>query len=118
MAIYRNLESLGAQPSEFTSRDKGLKRLLRDASKDLTLLDLPDSITLLAKETGSTLFGFMMRGDEEPSLNASMTGLGISSLISIELRNWFRQEVDVDLTVLELLSSNSILHLASRWLRS
>ena len=49
MAVYRNLKSLGAQPSESASKDEDLKRLLRDASNDQTLLDLPDSITLLAK---------------------------------------------------------------------
>ncbi|KAM0799084.1 KR domain-containing protein [Usnea florida] len=92
MTVYRNLESLGAQPSESTSKDEDLKRLLRGASKDPTLLDLPDSITLLAKETGSNL-------------------LGIDSLIIIELRNWFRQDFGVDFSVLELLNSNNIPHL-------
>ena len=114
MAVYRNLESLGAQPSESTSKDEDLKRILRGASKDPTLLDLPDSITLLAEETGSTLFGFMMRGEEEPSLNASITSLGIDSLIIVELRNWFRQQVEVDFTVLELSNSNNILHLGEQ----
>lgn len=114
MAVYRNLASLGAQTSDLTSKDEGLKRLLRDASKDPTLLDLADSVTLLPKKTGSTLFGFMIRGDEEPSLSAPLISLGIDSLISIELRNWFRQKVEVDFTVLELLNSNNILHLGEQ----
>ena len=114
MAIYRNLESLGAQTSASTSRDKGLKRLLRDASKYPTLLDRPNSIILLAKETGSTLFGFIIHGEEESTLNASMTSLGIDSLISLELRNWFRQGIGVDFSVLELLNSNNILHLGEQ----
>ena len=114
LTVYRNLGSLSAQISDSTSKDESLKRLLRDASKNPTLLDHPDSIALLAKETGSTLFGFMMRGDEEPSLNAPLASLGIDSLISIELRNWFRQNVEADFTVLELLSSNNVLHLGEQ----
>ena len=43
-----------------------------------------------------------------------MMSLGINSLIGIELRNWFRQRVEVDFTVLELLSSNIILHLGEQ----
>ena len=108
MAVYRDLEYIGAQIFESTSKDEGLEGLLRDAGKDPTLLDLPYSITLLAKETSSTLFGLMMRGDEEPSLSAS---LRTDSLIGIELRNWFRQKGEVDLTVLELVNSYNILHL-------
>ena len=114
MAVYRNLESLGAQISDSISKDEGLKRLLRDASKNPTLLDHPDSVAFLAKETGSTLFAFMMRDDEKLPLNAPLTSLGIDSLISIELRNWFRQKVGAEFTVLELLSSNNILHLGEQ----
>ena len=114
MAVYRNLESLGVGNSDSSSEDDGLKTFLRDASKNPKMLDLPDSIAFLAKETGTTLSGFVMRGDEEPSPHAPLTSLGFDSLVSIELRNWFRQKVEAQFTVLELLSSKSIMHLGEQ----
>lgn len=114
MAVYRNLESLGAGTSASFGNEEGLKQFLRDASKNPALLDLPDSITFLAKETGTTLFGFMMRSDEEPSLDVPLVNLGVDSLVSIELRNWFRQKVGAEFTVLEVVNSNSITHLGEQ----
>lgn len=59
MAVYHNLES-ESNASGASSSSEGLKQFLRDARKNPALLDLSDSIAFLAKETGTTLFGFMM----------------------------------------------------------
>lgn len=114
MSVYRNLESQGAGNSGPSSNEEGLKQFLRDASKNPALLDLPESINFLAKEAGTTLFGFMMRSDEDPSLDVPLASLGVDSLVSIELRNWFRQRVGAEFTVLEVVNSNSVTHLGEQ----
>ena len=114
MAVYRNLETLGAGSAGPSSNEEGLKQFLRDASKNPALLDLPESIAFLAKEAGTTLFGFMMRSEEEPSLDVPLASLGVDSLVSIELRNWFRQRVGAEFTVLEVVNSNSVTHLGEQ----
>lgn len=114
MSVYRNLESLGAGSAGPSSNEEGLKAFLRDASKNPALLDLPESINFLAKEAGTTLFGFMMRSDEEPALDVPLASLGVDSLVSIELRNWFRQRVGAEFTVLEVVNSNSVTHLGEQ----
>ena len=108
MSIYRNLES-NSTSSTSGSGSEMLKGFLRDASSNMTLLKSADTRTFLATEVGKTLFGFMMRGDEEPDLSESMASLGVDSLISIELRNWLRQKVGVEFTVLEIVGASSIL---------
>ncbi|MCJ1385150.1 hypothetical protein MMC17_008269 [Xylographa soralifera] len=113
MAVYRNLESQDSTPGA-SSSNEGFKQFLRDASKNPRLLDLPDSIEILAKETGITLFGFMMRSEEDLDLKAPLASLGVDSLVSIELRNWFRQKVGAEFTVLEVVGSNSIMHLGEQ----
>ena len=113
MAIYRNLESSSSTAST-SSSSESLKQFLRDAANNAALLDLPESIAYLAKETGTTLFGFMMRSEEELDLEAPLASLGVDSLVSIELRNWFRQKVGAEFTVLELANSNSIMHLGQQ----
>lgn len=114
MSVYRNLESLGAGSAGPSSNEEGLKAFLRDASKNPALLDLPESINFLAKEAGTTLFGFMMRSDEDPALDVPLASLGVDSLVSIELRNWFRQRVGAEFTVLEVVNSNSVTHLGEQ----
>ena len=113
MSIYRNLESSSSTASTSTSSE-ALKQFLRDAAKNAALLDLPDSVAYLAKETGTTLFGFMMRTEAELDLEAPLASLGVDSLVSIELRNWFRQKVGAEFTVLEVVNSNSIMHLGQQ----
>lgn len=114
MSVYRNLESLNDDTAASSGNEEGLKQFVRDASKNPALLDLPESINFLAKEAGTTLFGFMMRGDEEPALDVPLASLGVDSLVSIELRNWFRQRVGAEFTVLEVVNSNSVTHLGEQ----
>lgn len=113
MAIYRNLESSSSSAAT-SSGSESLKQFLRDAAKNPAVVDLPESIAYLAKETGTTLFGFMMRSTEELDLEAPLASLGVDSLVSIELRNWFRQKVGAEFTVLEVVNSQSILHLGQQ----
>lgn len=108
MSVYRNLETQSNSKTSGSGSDK-LKNFLRDASSNLTLLKSPDTQELLATEIGKTLFGFMMRTDEELDLHESMNNLGMDSLIGIELRNWLRQRLGVEFTVLEVVGANSIL---------
>ncbi|KAL8848055.1 MAG: hypothetical protein Q9221_006915 [Calogaya cf. arnoldii] len=110
MAVCHNLES-SAVTGGSESNSEGLKQFLSDCRSSPALLDLPDSIALLARETGTTLKGFMMGGDEDLNLNVSLATLGVDSLVSIELRNWFRQKVGVEITVLEVVNAGSLMSL-------
>ncbi|KAL8671106.1 MAG: hypothetical protein Q9168_004388 [Polycauliona sp. 1 TL-2023] len=114
MAVCRNLETgTGGTGTGTGDSDTGrLKQFLSDSRLNPGLLDVSESTTLLAEETGTTLAAFMMRGDEQLDLHVSMAALGVDSLVSIELRNWFRSKVGVDLTVLEVVNCGSLMALA------
>lgn len=47
----------------------------------------------------------------------TLKALGLDSLVAIEIRNWIARETEVNLQVLELLSSGSIMNLAGLILR-
>ena len=113
IAVYRNLESQATASGTATGKED-LKQFLRDASKNPALLDLLESIDFLAKETGTTLFGFMMMNEEDLDLNVPLASLGVDSLVSFEFRNWFRQKVGAEFTVLEVVNPNSVLHLGEQ----
>ncbi|KAI4122746.1 MAG: hypothetical protein LQ338_005639 [Usnochroma carphineum] len=114
MAVYRNLESHSDAGGGSGANSEGLKQFLRDCQSNPALLDLPDSIAVLAQETGTTLFGFMMRSEEDLDLKVPLSALGVDSLVSIELRNWFRQKVGVEFTVLEVVNGGSLMALGEQ----
>lgn len=111
MAVCRNLET-STDTGSGKSNSEGLKQFLLECRSSPALLDLPDSIALLAQEAGTTLSGFIIRGEEGVDLNVLLATLGVDSLMSIELRNWFRQKVGVEITVLEVVNSGSLTRLA------
>ena len=109
MAAYRNMESQGN--SVAVSTNEQLKHFITDATRNPSILDSDDAGTFLGTEIGKTLFGFMMRDEDMLNLQDSPNALAVDSLVSIELRNWFKSRVGIEITVLEILGSHSILEL-------
>ncbi|KAK0130498.1 hypothetical protein ONS96_001017 [Cadophora gregata f. sp. sojae] len=108
MLVYQNLETNGESSESPATSDHELSRFLKDIGSNMSLLKAPESVDLLAREIGKTLYGFMMRTEEEMDFSAPLVDLGIDSLVSIEMRNWIRQRISVDFTVLEIIRSANI----------
>jgi acyl carrier protein len=49
----------------------------------------------------------VMSADENLSDTTALTDLGVDSLIAVELRTWFGQELDMDVAVLKILGGVS-----------
>jgi acyl carrier protein len=106
MVIYRNSES--TESSTRSPTNEGLKQFLMTVSTSPMVLKSQSSIDFITNEIGTTLFSFMLRPVEELALGASLDALGVDSLVAIELRNWFRQKLGIDISVIEILGSASI----------
>ncbi|EYB24263.1 hypothetical protein FG05_30492 [Fusarium graminearum] len=107
LLVYRNIENRDEMESG-PATDGGLKEFLSSCGKTPELLAADATADFLAHEIGTTLFNFMMRSDEEPDLTVPLASAGVDSLVSIELRNWFRQKVGAPFTVVEIVSAASI----------
>ncbi|KAL8643416.1 MAG: hypothetical protein Q9226_008394, partial [Calogaya cf. arnoldii] len=107
MSIYRNMGD-NHSISASTMGNHDLKQFLRNAVSNPGDLQLPASLEFLAQEIGKTLFSFMMRGEGPLDLDSPLAALGIDSLVSIELRNWFRQRLGLDFTVINIVGASSI----------
>jgi aryl carrier-like protein len=107
MAVYRNLEYSSSE-ADSVSNSEGLKRFLLDCQKNPAGLDLPESIDFLAQEIGTTLGGFMMRTTDGLDMNTPISSLGVDSLVSIELKEWFKKKIGVEFTVLQLVNAASL----------
>ncbi|RMZ80055.1 hypothetical protein DV738_g3093, partial [Chaetothyriales sp. CBS 135597] len=128
MIIYRNVEQSffsssapgGANNNSSRgsgNRDETLRIFLREAAASPSKLKSPDSAVLLAREIAKTMQGFLMSGqgegdgndaDEAIDLDEPLADIGLDSLIGIELRNWIRRFVGVDITVLEIYRAASL----------
>ncbi|KAE9977973.1 hypothetical protein EG327_007538 [Venturia inaequalis] len=106
MSIYRNLEATASVAITSGSGDS-LRTFLQTVSDTPSILKDNASVQTLAKEINETMMGFLMRsGSEDMDLNISFTDLGMDSLVSIELRNWLRQRLSYETTVLQIMSSS------------
>ncbi|KAI8309179.1 Highly reducing polyketide synthase FUM1 [Colletotrichum sp. SAR11_59] len=72
-------------------------------------LDSQSTITHLSKEIAQRVFGFLMREIDEGGVDTSLSpsALGVDSLMTIEIRNWWKHTMGVDVSVLQLTSAQS-----------
>ena len=119
LLVYRNVEADAGWTAAATTQgqagvdpaDEELTRFLQGAAANMAVLRSEEAKVLLARNVGRTLFGFMLRGDDQFDVNAAMADIGIDSLVSIELRNWIRKRLGVEVNVLEITRAGSLLEL-------
>jgi hypothetical protein len=111
---YRNSEYDAENTSTTTptSSSDEMKAFLREAKASISQMESAETALFLATCIGKTLLGFML-SDEEPDLGMSVAALGMDSLISIELRNWIRQRIGVEVSVIEIMGAASVMRLGS-----
>lgn len=112
MAAFWNSEYMSR--ADALPQTDQLKEFLAEALLDPSSLETSSAAHLLATAIGKTLFGLLMLDVELLDLEQQLDGLGIDSLVSIELRNWFKRKLGVDITVLEILDSANLLVLGQR----
>ncbi|KAI8168048.1 Polyketide synthase [Colletotrichum sp. SAR 10_70] len=72
-------------------------------------LDSQSTVAHLSKEIAQRVFGFLMREIDEGGVDTSLSpsALGVDSLMTIEIRNWWKHTMGVDVSVLQLTSAQS-----------
>ncbi|GFF81102.1 polyketide synthase, putative [Aspergillus udagawae] len=109
MAIYRNIETFAGDNEATTS---GIKPFLSSVNADPSQLDQPAAAEFLAGEIRDRVATFLMRReDEEPlDLGLTLSAAGVDSLVAIEVRNWWKQNLGVEVSVLELMNGGIRFH--------
>lgn len=101
-SVYRTLESASDGSA---AKNEGLKSFLAQISSRGASSLGDDAVEYLAKEIGNTVYGFMMRNTEDMELDQPLSSLGLDSLVGIELRNWCRQHIGFEISILEIMQS-------------
>ncbi|CAP62086.1 uncharacterized protein PODANS_5_380 [Podospora anserina S mat+] len=101
----------GSMPSAMLEKQDGctdLDELFAAASDNAQIFAEPSASAIISRHIGTTLLTFMMKPVESLDVTASPVSLGIDSLMAIELRNWCRQRLGTEVTVLEIMGAPSI----------
>ncbi|KAI3392455.1 hypothetical protein diail_5699 [Diaporthe ilicicola] len=106
MSIYRNIQKTSA--AEGGAVADHLKQFLSSVMADPGKLGNKESADTVARELGKCVSNFLMKGSDEIDLSSTLSAVGVDSLVAIEVRNWWRQNLGIDVSVLELMSGGSI----------
>lgn len=106
MSVYRNLEVLAASSGGAVNED--FKQFLSAVAKEPSLLNKQSNVDFLTHEVWVRLCDFMLRSQEDTDPKQSLSALGVDSLVAIEIRNWWRQTLGLEISVLEIMNSGSI----------
>ncbi|KAK8069204.1 hypothetical protein PG994_005820 [Apiospora phragmitis] len=67
---------------------------------------------LMAREIGKRVNELLIRPDETVDTCATLAHMGLDSLMAVELRRWFKSQLGLNLSVLEIVGSGTLLQLA------
>jgi NAD(P)-dependent dehydrogenase (short-subunit alcohol dehydrogenase family) len=110
LAIARNYESTIPSTTD-SSTNEALRAFLSTAPTNPTLLNQDSSTAFLTQQIGTRLYSFMLLPEEELDVTKPLSAIGVDSLVAIEIRNWWRQNLGFEVSVLEILNAGSLEHL-------
>jgi len=118
---YRNIEAASKIASTSASGTASSDKIstftasIQSSSDPLSLLHAPEIVTLLAGEIGVFIYDSMLQSvdEEETELDRNLITLGVDSLVTIEVRNWTRRKLEVEVSTLEKLNGGSIRNLVT-----
>ncbi|KAL8836758.1 MAG: hypothetical protein Q9170_002787 [Blastenia crenularia] len=106
MSLYRNLEAGSASGNGAVNDD--LKAFLAAVAREPSMLNEQANLEFLTHKIGVRLYNFMLQSEDDIDVKQSLSGLGIDSLVAIEIRNWWRQGLGLEISVLEIMNAGSI----------
>lgn len=106
MSLYRNLETSTASGTGAGNED--LKAFLASVAQDPGKMNEQSNIDFLTREIAKRLCNFMLQSEEDVDVKMSLVDFGVDSLVAIEIRNWWRQGLGLEISVLEIMNSGSI----------
>ncbi|KAL8694269.1 MAG: hypothetical protein Q9218_001037 [Villophora microphyllina] len=106
MSLYRNLEEGSAPTTGAVNED--LKHFLAVVASQPSILDDQSILGFLTRQIGSRLYSSMLQSEDDMDVRQSLSALGVDSLVAIEIRNWWRQSLGLEISVLEIMNCGSI----------
>jgi NADPH:quinone reductase-like Zn-dependent oxidoreductase len=109
LAVFRNYQGGAVQDAE--EGNEGLRSFLGSLSSEPERLDDSSTITFFAMEIAKRIFAFLIKEDADIDTSQTLSSMGADSLVAIEIRNWWKQTLGIDVTVLELADASNTMEL-------
>ncbi|KAK8011002.1 polyketide synthase [Apiospora arundinis] len=107
LAIYRNIEMVETSSSGGDASNS-LKAFISSLAAEPNRLEDKTSAEMLAKEMAKQVSTFLGKDAESVDINQTLAVAGVDSLVAIELRNWWSNNLVVEVTVLELMNGGTM----------
>ncbi|RYP70869.1 hypothetical protein DL769_004844 [Monosporascus sp. CRB-8-3] len=116
MAVYHNMgQSRSGRPNGSDGGDdNSLRSFLSLAKMNPAVLKQPETAAMLAREIGKKLFALLLRPEQEPDISLGLAEVGLDSMIAVELREWWKLEFGLTISVLEMLAMGTLGALGER----
>ncbi|KAI0970067.1 KR domain-containing protein [Xylaria arbuscula] len=114
MAIYHNVNENPGNEGGDDGDDNILKLFLATAKKNPTSFREPEAANVLAREIGKKLFALLLKPEQEPKISLGLAELGLDSMIAVEMRAWWKVELGLTISVLEMLAMGTLLALGEK----
>ena len=106
MSFSRNQET--ATASNGAALNEGLKEFLARVASEPAMLHEQSNLDYLTREICAGLSGLMLQAEEDIDVKLPLSALGVDSLVAIEIRNWWRQVLGLEISVLEIGNAGSM----------
>jgi hypothetical protein len=101
---YANYET-AAKETE-TDRTDELRNFFANLERHPELLDDPETELRIMRELAKSIHSY--KGQEREMTDEEMSAIVIDSLISIEIRNWFRRKLSLEITLTEISRAGNV----------
>ncbi|KAH8660627.1 putative polyketide synthase [Xylariales sp. PMI_506] len=109
LSVFRNHQGGAAQNAEEGS--EGLRSFLASLPSEPERLDAPSTVTFFAQEIAKRIFAFLIQEGAEIDTSQTLSSMGADSLVAIEIRNWWKQTLGIEVTALELADASNTMEL-------
>ncbi|GKZ30879.1 hypothetical protein AbraIFM66950_010568 [Aspergillus brasiliensis] len=106
VSVHRNLST--SRRSALVSGDSPLKQFLNTAAANPDVLRDVSSIEVVTSEIADMLCSIMSLRKEDMDITSSLTALALDSMVSVEIRRWWRQNLGLEISVLQITSVDSV----------
>ncbi|KAJ5056062.1 KR domain-containing protein [Bipolaris maydis] len=110
MGLYHNHNASSGTGGGAEDNDtEALRLFMASADAGPSILDEQASVDFVTRVIGTRVYTFMLHPLEDMDLTASLTSLGVDSLVTIELRNWIKRSFGgLEFSTLEILDARTI----------